>query len=92
MGHILAASIISIPAAIVVSVLMVPPTTAMTSGELAPPVITHQQHGRRRQGTEEGIKLLINIIAHRPASPLARAEWIVVGDAGQAEGARYPRG
>ncbi|MCE1181846.1 MAG: hypothetical protein LWW81_06005 [Rhodocyclales bacterium] len=63
MGHILAASIISIPAAIVVSVLMVPPTTAMTSGELAPPVVAHSSMDAITQGTEEGIKLLINIIA-----------------------------
>ncbi len=63
MGHILAASIISIPAAIVVSVLMVPPTTAMTSGELTPPVVAHSSMDAITQGTEEGIKLLINIIA-----------------------------
>lgn len=63
MGHILAASIISVPAAIVVSVLMIPPTTAMVSGKLVPPAAAHSSMDAITQGTEEGVKLLLNIIA-----------------------------
>lgn len=63
MGHILAASIISVPAAIVVSVLMIPPTAAMVSGKLVPPVLAHSSMDAITQGTEEGVKLLINIVA-----------------------------
>ena len=63
MGHILAASIISIPAAIVVSVLMVPPDTTLTRGDLTPPVLAHSSMDAITQGTEEGLKLLLNIVA-----------------------------
>lgn len=63
MGHILAASIISIPAAIVVSVLMVPGESGTLSGELNPPRISHSSMDAIAQGTEEGIRLLINITA-----------------------------
>lgn len=63
LGHILAASIVSVPAAIVVSVLMVPPASAATHGELVPPVVAHSSMDAITQGTEEGIKLLINIVA-----------------------------
>ena len=63
MGHILAASIISVPAAIVVSVLMIPPGEAMLSGKLVPPVLSHSSMDAIAQGTEEGVKLLINIVA-----------------------------
>lgn len=63
MGHILAASFISIPAAIVVSVIMVPPSGPMVSGKLVPPTVSHSSMDAISQGTEAGIKLLINIVA-----------------------------
>jgi len=63
MGHILIASIISAPAAIVVSVLMVPPERAMTSGDLAPAQAARSSMDAVTQGTIEGIHLLINIAA-----------------------------
>ncbi len=63
MGHILIASLISAPAAIVVSILMVPSTTPMVSGEIVPPVVAHSSMDAITRGTEDGIKLLINIVA-----------------------------
>jgi CNT family concentrative nucleoside transporter len=63
MGHILIASIVSAPAAIVVSVLMVPPERAMTTGELIPPQAARSSMDAVTQGTVEGIKLLINVVA-----------------------------
>ena len=63
MGHILIASIVSAPAAIVVSVLMVPPERAMSTGELMPPQSARSSMDAVTQGTMEGIKLLINVVA-----------------------------
>ncbi|MBL8485342.1 MAG: hypothetical protein JNJ60_24310, partial [Rhodocyclaceae bacterium] len=63
MGHILIASLLSAPAAIVVSVLMVPPAAPMASGDLVPPLTTHSSMDAITQGTAEGVKLLINIVA-----------------------------
>ncbi len=63
MGHILIASIISAPAAIVVSVLMVPPEREMTSGELIPPQAAKSSMDAVTQGTIEGVNLLINVAA-----------------------------
>lgn len=63
MGHILIASIVSAPAAIVVSVLMVPPDREMTSGGLMPPQDARSSMDAVTQGTMEGIKLLINVVA-----------------------------
>lgn len=63
MGHILAASVISVPAAIVVSVLMVPPEGPMIGGQLAPPRTAHGSMDAIAQGTEEGMRLLIQIVA-----------------------------
>ena len=63
MGHILVASLISAPAAIVVSILMVPSTAPMVAGELVPPLVSHSSMDAITQGTEEGVKLLINIVA-----------------------------
>lgn len=63
MGHILIASIVSAPAAIVVSVLMVPPEREMTSGELIPPQMARGSMDAVTQGTMEGINLLINVAA-----------------------------
>jgi len=63
MGHILIASILSAPAAIVVSVLMVPPEGAMTAGELVPPRAARGSMDAVTQGTVEGVQLLINVVA-----------------------------
>jgi len=62
MGHILTASIISAPAAVVVAKLMVPETKAPTLGELIHPEITSGAMDAVTKGTLQGIQLLINII------------------------------
>jgi concentrative nucleoside transporter, CNT family len=63
MGHILTASIISVPAAVTVSKVMVPETGVPTGGELA---AEHPDAGSMdaiTRGTLQGVELLINIIA-----------------------------
>ncbi|MBI4666016.1 MAG: nucleoside:proton symporter [Nitrospinae bacterium] len=63
MGHILTASIISAPAAIMVALIMIPETEAQTTGEVAPPVDAKSAMDAVTKGTAEGITLLINIVA-----------------------------
>jgi CNT family concentrative nucleoside transporter len=62
LGHILIASIISTPAAIAVSVLMVPGDARVTAGELVPQSATSSMDAITR-GTLDGVQLLINIVA-----------------------------
>jgi CNT family concentrative nucleoside transporter len=63
MGHILIASIISIPAAIIISLLMIPETGEITSGRIELPQEASSIMDAVAKGTTEGIVLLINIIA-----------------------------
>jgi len=63
MGHILTASIISVPAAITVSKLMVPESGELTSGELTAPEKAVSSMDAVTRGTLQGVDLLINIIA-----------------------------
>ncbi len=63
MGHILTASIISIPAAISISKLMVPETGRLTPGELTAPEKASGSMDAITKGTLQGVELLINIIA-----------------------------
>jgi len=63
MGHILTASIISVPAAITISKLMVPETGELTSGELTAPEPASGSMDAVTKGTLQGVELLINIIA-----------------------------
>jgi CNT family concentrative nucleoside transporter len=62
LGHILIASIISTPAAIAISVLMVPGETAVTEGKLVSQGATSSMDAVTR-GTVDGAQLLVNIIA-----------------------------
>src|SRR5713101_5971951 len=64
LGHILIASIISTPAAIAISVLMVPvPAGApATEGKLEPQATTSSMDAVTR-GTVDGVQLLVNIVA-----------------------------
>jgi CNT family concentrative nucleoside transporter len=62
LGHILIASIISTPAAIAISVLMVPGETAATEGKLVPQAATSSMDAVTR-GTVDGVQLLVNIVA-----------------------------
>lgn len=63
LGHILAASFISAPAAIVFAVLMVPPDGAPTGRGLDLPRIDASAMEAVTRGTSEGLQLLLNIVA-----------------------------
>jgi CNT family concentrative nucleoside transporter len=62
LGHILIASIISTPAAIAISVLMVPPDAPATEGKLVSQTATSSMDAVTR-GTVDGVQLLLNIVA-----------------------------
>jgi CNT family concentrative nucleoside transporter len=62
LGHILVASIISTPAAIAISVLMVPGEARATEGKLVLQTATSSMDAITR-GTLDGVQLLINIVA-----------------------------
>jgi CNT family concentrative nucleoside transporter len=63
MGHILTASIISVPAAITVSKIMVPETGKLTSGAMIAPEKASGAIDAITRGTLQGVTLVINIIA-----------------------------
>ncbi len=63
MGHILTASIISVPAAVMISKLMVPETGDPTYGELTIPEKAVSSMDAITKGTLQGVQLLLNIIA-----------------------------
>jgi CNT family concentrative nucleoside transporter len=63
MGHVLVASLISAPAAIVLAQVLVPPDGRATAGELAPPVEASSSMDAVTRGTLQGVQLLINITA-----------------------------
>lgn len=63
MGHILTASIISIPAAITISKIMVPERGRPTTGELVSEEKSSSSMDALTKGTLQGVTLLINIIA-----------------------------
>jgi CNT family concentrative nucleoside transporter len=63
MGHLLTASIISAPAAITISKVMIPQTGPLTSGELEVPEKALSAMDAVTRGTVQGVQLLVNIIA-----------------------------
>lgn len=63
MGHILSASIISAPAAIVIAALMVPPEGEPTAGDLKVAQTARGAMDAVTRGTLDGLSLLLNIIA-----------------------------
>lgn len=63
MGHILTASIISVPAAMAISKIMVPETGDLTSGVLLAPEAASSAMDAVTRGTLAGVKLVINIAA-----------------------------
>jgi CNT family concentrative nucleoside transporter len=63
MGHILTASIISVPAAVTISKIMIPETGKLTSGELTSPEPALSAMDAITKGTIQGVQLLVNIIA-----------------------------
>ncbi|MCP4091329.1 MAG: nucleoside:proton symporter, partial [Gammaproteobacteria bacterium] len=63
MGHMLTASLISAPAAIMVARVLVPETGTGTGGRLEPPQQASSTMDAITHGTLDGLKLLLNIIA-----------------------------
>ncbi|MBN1832146.1 MAG: nucleoside:proton symporter [Deltaproteobacteria bacterium] len=63
MGHLLTASLISAPAAITTSKLMVPEEGEPSTGRLELPVQANSSMGAVVQGTVDGVRLLISIVA-----------------------------
>jgi CNT family concentrative nucleoside transporter len=62
MGHLLTASLISAPAAVTISKLMVPEAGEPSTGNVKLPVEADSSMDAITRGTVQGIKLLINII------------------------------
>jgi CNT family concentrative nucleoside transporter len=63
MGHILSASLITAPAAIVIGALMVPPAGAPTAGRLDTIAEAKSSMDAITRGTIDGLTLLLNIVA-----------------------------
>lgn len=63
LGHILIASIIATPAAIVIALLMVPPEHTKTESAELPPQEARSSIDAIARGTIDGVTLLINIVA-----------------------------
>ncbi|MFO7761020.1 MAG: nucleoside transporter C-terminal domain-containing protein [Desulfobia sp.] len=63
MGHILTASIISVPAAVTVAKIMIPETRELTSGKMDIQDQASSSMDAVTTGTMQGISLLINIVA-----------------------------
>ena len=63
LGHILTASIISAPAAILIAKIMVPETEDVTSGDLGDDEGYKSTMDAVTKGTVQGVELLINIVA-----------------------------
>jgi CNT family concentrative nucleoside transporter len=63
LGHILTASIISAPAAILISKVMIPETKDVTEGKLSTPTVYKSVMDAITKGTVSGIDLMINIVA-----------------------------
>ncbi len=62
-GHILTASIISMPAAVMISKIMIPETSSFTTGDIHAPQESLNSMDAVTQGTLQGVQLLINIMA-----------------------------
>ena len=63
LGHIIAASVISVPAALTIARLMIPETEDLTDGDLVPPQQANSTMDAITRGTTDGVKLLVNIVA-----------------------------
>lgn len=61
--HILAASFVTVPGAVMISRIMIPETEPTTAGEITPPQQARSSMDAVTQGTVEGVNLLINIVA-----------------------------
>ncbi len=63
MGHILTASLVSTPGALLIAALMLPANQAATAGESVPAQSAHSSMDAVTKGTLAGVELLINIVA-----------------------------
>jgi CNT family concentrative nucleoside transporter len=63
MGHILVASIISLPASITVAKIMIPETGEVTEGEMSATETATSSMDAVTKGTVQGVELLVNIAA-----------------------------
>lgn len=63
MGHILIASIISLPASVTIAKIMIPETGPVTSGEISAAETANGPMDAITRGTLQGVELLMNIIA-----------------------------
>ena len=63
MGHILVASIISLPASITIAKIMIPETGDITAGQLTAPEPAAGSMDAITRGTVQGVELLVNIVA-----------------------------
>jgi concentrative nucleoside transporter, CNT family len=62
-GHLLVASVMSAPAAIMVALLMVPESESQTTGRFIPPVEASGAMDAVVKGTENGVRILVGVIA-----------------------------
>ncbi len=63
LGHILTASILNAPAAVVIAKILIPQTEKPTSGELTNPEPVHNAMEAITQGTLRGVQLFFNVVA-----------------------------
>ena len=63
LGHLLFASILSAPAAITITQLMIPETQTPTAGQIQPISNAHSSIDAVTQGSLEGLQLLLNMVA-----------------------------
>jgi CNT family concentrative nucleoside transporter len=63
LGHILTASLVSAPAALSIALLLVPHCGTATTGRIDPPITATSAMDAVVQGTTQGLKLLLNIVA-----------------------------
>lgn len=63
LGHLLIASVISVPAAITIARIIVPETETPTAGGAPPPQRAESTMDAITQGTLEGLQLLLNVVA-----------------------------
>jgi CNT family concentrative nucleoside transporter len=62
MGHILVASLLSLPASITIARIMIPETGEATAGEMTAPETATSSMDAVTKGTLEGVHLMVNII------------------------------
>lgn len=62
-GHIMVASVISVPAAYVISKVMIPETAPVTEAELEPDSTISSSFQAITEGTIQGVQLLIQVVA-----------------------------